>query len=92
MSSKKHCITFRRKRSQAPVGSGSRAFLSLGTQNSAVWGTIGKKKHGLDDPRGIAEDVSGKGHHGAGDYRFNIRPGDDLDYVERLVHQSYRRC
>lgn len=91
MSSNKHWITFRRKRSQAPAGSGSRAFLSLGTQNSAVWGTIGKKKHGLDDPRGIAEDVSGKGGHGTGDYRFKIHPGDDLDYVAELVHQSYRR-
>lgn len=92
MNPKKLCITFRRNRLQAPAGSGSRAFLSLGMQNSAVWGTIGKKRHGLDDPRGIAKDVSGIGHHGSGDYRFKIGPGDDLDYVEGLVRQSYHRC
>lgn len=43
----------------------------------------------VDDPKGIAKDVSKKGHWTNGDYVIDVVKGDDLDYVMTLVRQSY---
>ncbi|MEE9236353.1 MAG: DUF5655 domain-containing protein [Thermoplasmata archaeon] len=45
----------------------------------------------LDDPRGIARDVSKIGRWGNGDYELTVRPGDDLDYLMTLIRQSYKK-
>lgn len=50
---------------------------------------INLKKGDLDDPKGLTEDYSEKGHWGNGDYLMRLRPGDDLDYPMTLIRQSY---
>lgn len=47
------------------------------------------KKGILKDDTRLAEDVSGKGHWGNGDYRIKLTDTTDLDYVLYLIKQSY---
>lgn len=42
----------------------------------------------LQDPRGLAKDVSRIGHHGNGDVEVSIRDHEDLPYVMGLIRQS----
>jgi len=42
----------------------------------------------IDDPRGIATDVTGKGRWGNGDVSINFKKIDDLPYVIGLIKQS----
>lgn len=50
---------------------------------------INLKIGALDDPRGIFEDVSEKGHWGVGDYEAKINIDSDIDYLMTLVKESY---
>lgn len=45
----------------------------------------------LNDPKGLAKDVSNVGHWGMGDYEINLKPGDDLNYLMTLIEQSYKK-
>lgn len=54
-----------------------------------VW--LNLKKGELDDPKGIANDVSKIGHWGNGDYELHISNDEDLDYISSLVKQSYKK-
>jgi uncharacterized protein with ParB-like and HNH nuclease domain/predicted transport protein len=47
--------------------------------------------HEIHDPRGICEDVSGKGHLGNGDVELSFASREDLPYVMGLVRQSFER-
>jgi predicted transport protein len=47
--------------------------------------------HEIRDPRGMCEDVSGKGHWGNGDVEVSLTSLDDLPYVLGLVRQSFER-
>lgn len=49
--------------------------------------TIGE----LDDPKGIARDVSSTGHWGNGDYELQINSDEDLEYILSLIKQSVRK-
>ncbi|MGC8757994.1 MAG: DUF5655 domain-containing protein [Caldisericaceae bacterium] len=49
------------------------------------------KKGELNDPKGLASDVSGIGHWGNGDYLLHIGSDEDLDYIISLVKQSYKK-
>lgn len=42
----------------------------------------------IQDPRGICEDVSDKGHLGNGDIKVKLKNIDDIDYILNLVKQS----
>ena len=42
----------------------------------------------IDDPRGIATDVTGKGRWGNGDVSINFKKIDELPYVTGLIKQS----
>lgn len=44
----------------------------------------------LDDPHKVARDVSGVGHWGTGDTEVRISSPDEIDYVLRLIEQSYK--
>lgn len=54
-----------------------------------VW--LNLKKGELDDPKGIANDVSKIGHWGNGDYELHISNDENLDYISSLVKQSYKK-
>jgi predicted transport protein len=45
----------------------------------------------IDDPKGICEDVTGKGHWGNGDVKVNLKSSDEIDYVMSLIQQSFDR-
>lgn len=49
------------------------------------------KKGELEDPKGLARDVSRIGHWGNGDYELTLKPGIELDYIIMLAKSSYDR-
>lgn len=53
--------------------------------------SINMKFSEIDDPKGIAEDISGKGRWGNGEVSIHFRSLDELPYVMTLVRQSYRK-
>jgi len=54
-----------------------------------IW--LNMSKGELDDPKGIAKDVSTTGHWGNGDYEIKIRNDDDLEYILSLIKQSLKK-
>lgn len=54
--------------------------------NLKLW--INLKREQLDDPKGIARDVSSVGHWGNGDYEVVIKDTKDLEYIMSLVKQA----
>lgn len=48
---------------------------------------IGAKVGTLDDPKGIAKDVSNIGHYGTGDYEVQVDSDKDLEYIMSLIKQ-----
>ena len=54
-----------------------------------VW--LNLKKGELNDPKGVARDVSQIGHWGNGDYELHISNDEDLDYILLLIKQSYKK-
>ncbi len=42
----------------------------------------------LDDPKGIVEDMSNKGHWGNGDCEISIKNAKDLEYIMSLIKQT----
>jgi predicted transport protein len=49
---------------------------------------INLRKDELDDPKGLARDVSEIGHWGNGDYEVQISDDSDMEYLMSLVKQS----
>lgn len=47
---------------------------------NAKWGQ-------LDDPKGLFENVSNKGHWGNGDYRINVSDSKNLEYIMSVLKQ-----
>lgn len=45
----------------------------------------------IDDPKGMTEDISGKGRWGNGDVSVHYRKLEDLPYVMGLIRQSFDR-
>ena len=50
-----------------------------------IW--IGAKAGKLDDPKGLALDVSSTGHYGTGDYELRIDSDSNLEYIMSLIKQ-----
>ena len=47
-------------------------------------------KHGtLSDPMNRARNMDKVGHHGNGDYCFDLTVQEDIDYLFGLIRQSY---
>jgi predicted transport protein len=44
----------------------------------------------LDDPKGLAKDVSNIGHRGNGDFQIQIENDNDLEYIMSLIKQVIR--
>lgn len=64
-------------------------FVDIHIQKSQLKLWFNLNKGELDDPRGMARDVSNIGHWGNGDYEIALKPNSDLDYLMTLVKQSY---
>ena len=50
-----------------------------------IW--VGAKAGKLDDPKGLAIDVSATGHYGTGDYELRVDSDADLEYIMSLIKQ-----
>lgn len=50
---------------------------------------INVKKGTLNDPMNILSDISNIGHHGNGDYSFDIYKQDDIDMIIPFIKKSY---
>lgn len=48
------------------------------------------KEGNIKDPESLTEMIANIGTWGNGDYRFNLKNEDDLDYLIMLIHQSYK--
>ena len=61
-------------------------------QQAQIKITINMKSGELDDPKGMARNMGEPhiGHWGNGDYELVIDNLDDIDYVMRLIEQSYK--
>jgi len=45
----------------------------------------------INDPRGLAKDVTGLGHWGNGDVAMEFTSLDELPYIMGLVRQSFEK-
>lgn len=61
------------------------ACLEFQKKRIKIW--IGAKAGKLDDPKGLAIDVSSTGHYGTGDYELRIDSDADLEYIMSLIKQ-----
>ena len=66
-----------------------RNFVDCEIQKNGLKFFINLAKGELNDPESKADDVSGVGHWGNGDYRVYLSDGDKLDYVLSLFRQAY---
>ena len=53
--------------------------------------SINMKYKEISDPKGVSEDVSGKGRWGNGEVSVHFRDLDQLPYVMTLIRQSYEK-
>jgi predicted transport protein len=60
------------------------------TQKKGLKIFINTKLGTLDDPKGLAKDVSNIGHRGNGDYQIQIENDKDLEYIMSLIKQVVR--
>ena len=63
-------------------------FVDISAQSTRLRLWLNMAFEDLEDPRGIAKDVSQIGHHGNGDVEVSISDGNDLPYVMGLIRQS----
>jgi len=64
-------------------------FVELHFQSNSIKIFIDVPKSELDDPRDFARDMVNIGHYGTGDSEVILKSLDDLEYVMKLVEQSY---
>jgi predicted transport protein len=60
--------------------------MALQKKRIKIW--IGAKAGRLDDPKGLAVDVSTTGHYGTGDYEVRVDSSADLEYIMSLIKQA----
>lgn len=68
-----------------------RNVVDIHPQQKALKLWINMSKGELDDPKGLARDVSSTGHWGNGDYELQIRTDDDIEYIFSLIKQSIKQ-
>jgi len=65
------------------------ADIHIQKKSLKIW--INMVKGELDDPKGLARDVTNIGHWGNGDYELQIRDDENLTYLMSLIIQSYKK-
>lgn len=60
-------------------------------QDKGIYLAINLNKGELKDELKKCKDMSDKGHHGLGDYVFNLKSEDDLSYARYLLKQSLNK-
>ncbi|MDH5380216.1 MAG: DUF5655 domain-containing protein [Cyclobacteriaceae bacterium] len=63
------------------------AYLHLQKKNIKIW--LNAKWGEIDEPKGIAHNVSNKGHYGYGDYEIDIKDDRQLEYILSLVKETF---
>lgn len=66
-------------------------FVDVVPQASRMRMVLNLKFHELNDPKGVAEDVTNLGRWGNGDAEIRVSSPDDLPYVLGLVRQAFER-
>ena len=64
-------------------------FVDVRPQKSSLKLWINLAKGELDDPENLARDVSEVGHWGNGDYQVIVESSEKLDYLMKLIEQSF---
>ena len=64
-------------------------FVDIVPQKSRLRLSLNMKYTDVDDPRGITEDVSGKGRWGNGDVQFGLSELEEIDYAMGLIQQAF---
>jgi predicted transport protein len=67
------------------------AFAYVHNQQSKIKIHLEIHKNELNDPRGIARDVTNVGHHGGGETEVILDSEENLNYVFDLIEQAYRK-
>lgn len=75
---KKHYIAFKQTSNVCDID----------IQKSSLRIFINMKKGTLDDPKGVTEDLSNKGHWGNGDYVIKVSDDRQLEYIMSLIKQA----
>ena len=70
---------------------GETNFVDIAAQTRQLKLWLNMRFYELNDPIGIARDVTNVGHHGSGDVEFNFDDASDLEYVMSLIRQSFER-
>jgi predicted transport protein len=66
-------------------------FVDVVPQASRLRLSLNMPFHELNDPRGIAKDVTGLGRWDNGDVEIGVTSSDELPYVLGLIRQSFER-
>jgi predicted transport protein len=74
----KHYIAFKKDKTNI-------ACLEFQKKRIKIW--VGAKAGKLDDPKGLAIDVSSTGHYGTGDYELRVENDSNLEYILSLIKQ-----
>ena len=66
-------------------------FVDVVPQAGRLRLTLNMRYHELDDPKGVAKDVTNLGRWGNGDVEVALSSQDDLPYVMGLIRQSFEK-
>lgn len=66
-------------------------FVDIHIQKKALKIWLNLRNRELDDPKGLARDVSKIGHWGNGDYEIQVSNDENIDYIISLAKQSYKK-
>lgn len=75
---KKVCIVFKKDKKN---------FCSLHLQKNNIKIWLNAKWGKINEPKGIAHDVSNKGHYGPGDYEIDMNDDSQLEYILSLIKE-----
>jgi predicted transport protein len=64
-------------------------YLHLQKKNLKMW--LNAKWGEIDEPKGIARDVSNTGHYGYGDYEIDMKNDSQLEYILSLIKEILLR-
>lgn len=70
---------------------GSNNITDVVIQNKQLKIFVNLKSNELDDPRGIARDITNVGHWGNGDYEILLNKNSNFEYIMSLIKQSWKK-